>query len=114
MSDALWTGDFNVTFRFAQSKHLQMRTGLGFNYLADEIGSDFGFNFTYGSDWFPSRPWVLSADIDWGTLGHANLFHARSTVGLQFHGMEIFTGYDYYEVGNTEIRGMIGGLRFWF
>jgi hypothetical protein len=47
------------------------RTGLGFNWLDDPIDTNFGFNFTYGADLFPRRPWVLSATIDWGTLGEA-------------------------------------------
>jgi hypothetical protein len=29
--DELWTGDFNVTYRFAQNDHWQFRTGLGVN-----------------------------------------------------------------------------------
>ena len=114
MTDELWTGDFNVTYRFAQSPTVQMRTGLGFNYLSDSSSNDFGFNFTYGGDWFPRRPWIFSADMDWGTLGNTNLFHGRATAGVQFHGIEVFTGYDYYDVGDTQIGGLISGLRLWF
>lgn len=112
--DSLWTGDFNVVYRFAQSPKAQMRSGVGFNWLSDTVGSDFGFNFTYGGDWFPRDPWIMSAEIDWGKLGNATLFHGRATLGVHFHRFEIYTGYDYYDVGNTQINGLVSGLRLWY
>ena len=112
--DELWVGDCNLIFRFAQSPHMQWRTGLGLNWLDDPIGTDFGFNFTYGVDWFPRKPWVVSAELDWGTLGRAELFHFRTTVGAVIHGMEAYTGYEYYDVDRTQINALIGGVRLWF
>jgi hypothetical protein len=112
--DSLWTGDANIVFRFAQSQKLMMRTGLGVNWLSDQYGSDFGFNFTYGGDWFPREPWVMSAEIDWGRLGRAELFHGRGTIGLNFRHWEVFTGYDFYHVGRAELSGLVSGVRFWY
>jgi hypothetical protein len=112
-ADSLWTGDCNLLFRFVQSEHVQMRTGLGMNWLADDRDSDFGFNFTYGGDVFPARPFVFSADLDWGWLGSAGLFHFRSTAGVILGPLEIFTGYDYYDVGRAQFDGLIAGLRLW-
>jgi hypothetical protein len=112
--DSLWTGDANAVFRFAQSERLMMRTGLGFNWLADAVGSDFGFNFTYGGDFFPAKPWIMSAEIDWGRLGRAALFHARATAGVSFRAIEVYTGYDYYDVGDAQLGGFVSGARFWY
>lgn len=112
--DQLWLGDANVVYRFAQSPQLQMRTGLGLNWLSDDFGSDFGFNFTYGGDFFPANPWIVSAEIDWGKLGHAGLFHGRATVGVHFHRVEVYTGYDYLDVGDTQINSAVSGLRVWY
>ena len=112
--DDLWTGDVNLVFRFAQSERLMMRTGLGMNWLSDSVDSDFGFNFTYGGDWFPRKPWVISSTIDWGTLGHAALFHGRATVGVNYRRWEVYTGYDYYDVGGAHINGFVTGIRFWY
>ncbi len=112
--DDLWTGDANLVFRFAQSLRVQMRTGLGMNWLADETGSDLGFNFTYGGDFFPKKPWVISAEVDLGTLGDETLTHARLTTGWQWRGAEVFIGYDYYEVDQTELNGFLSGIRLWF
>jgi hypothetical protein len=112
--DHLWAGDMNLLYRFAQSERVQMRVGLGCNWLHDDADTDFGFNLTYGGDWFPFKPWVVSATLDWGWLHHASLFHFRTTVGVVVWGAEVYTGYDYYDVGNTQINGLVGGVRLWF
>jgi hypothetical protein len=112
-NDSLWTGDANLVYRFAQSEQLLMRTGIGLNWLADQSENDLGFNFTYAGDWFPTQPIIISHEIDWGKLGHASLFHGRITAGVNYHRLEVYTGYDYFDVGNTEISGMVGGVRLW-
>lgn len=113
VNDDLWTGDANLVYRFAQSEQLQMRTGIGFNWLSDRSKSDFGFNFTYGGDWFPSKPMIVSHEIDWGKLGHASLFHGRITVGANYHRFEPYVGYEYFSVGKTDFNGMVFGARLW-
>ncbi len=113
-TDHLWLGDTNLLFRFAQSPNLEMRTGVGFNWLADNAGSDFGFNFTYGGDWYPIRPLIVSSELDWGEIGHASLFHARVTAGVQWHRAEVYAGYEYLDVGNAQFDNWIAGCRFWF
>ena len=112
--DRLWLGDCNFTYRFAQSERMQWRAGLGFNWLDDDIRTDFGFNFTYGIDFFPKKPWVFSSTLDWGTLGSAELFRIRATGGVIIHGVEAFAGYEYFDLDRTQIGGLIAGLRFWF
>lgn len=108
--DHLWTGDCNLVFRFAQSPKVQMRAGLGFNWLADARDFSTGLNLTYGGDWFVREPWVLSGTIDWGRLGNATLFHGRATVGVQLRRLEIYTGFDHYGVTGVRLNGLIGGL----
>ncbi|MBM82299.1 MAG: hypothetical protein CMJ78_17165 [Planctomycetaceae bacterium] len=103
-----------MVFRFAQSETVQFRTGLGFNWLEDDGHTDAGFNFTYGVDIYPSRPWVFSTTLDLGALGHSGLVHSRTTVGFQWKRLEVFTGYDFFKVGSAEIDGLISGLQIWF
>jgi len=112
--DSLWLGDANIVFRFAQSEYLVMRTGLGMNFLNDPVGTNTGFNFTYGGNYFPIRPWILSGEIDLGTLGHASVVHLRTTVGMNLGIAEAYLGYDYYDVGPTHIGGLIAGVRLWY
>lgn len=112
--DDLHLGDCNLTFRFAQNEKMQWRTGLGINWMDDPQGTDVGFNFTYGFDWFPRKPWVASMQIDWGTLGRSGLFHFRGTVGALFDRFEAYTGYEYYDFDRVQTNMLIGGVRVWF
>jgi hypothetical protein len=112
--DQLSLGDCNLVYRFAQSEWAQFRAGLGLNWLSDSCGADVGFNFTYGADLYPRKPWVLSATIDCGTLDRAGLFRFRTTAGVVFHGVETYAGYEYTDIGRTHWNGAIAGLRFWF
>jgi hypothetical protein len=112
--DHLWLGDCNVVYRFAQSEHAQFRTGIGFNWMDDPLDTNFGFNFTYGADFFPSKPWIVSSTIDWGTLESAELFRFRGTVGAILWGMEVYTGYEYLDVDSTQINALLAGVRIWF
>jgi len=112
--DQLWTGDCNVSYRFAQSECAQFRAGLGINWLKNPAQTDLGFNFTYGADIFPAKPWVLSAVMDAGTLGHAGLFRFRTTVGAIYQRVELYSGYEYTDIGRVHWNGLIGGVRLWF
>lgn len=112
--DRLWLGDANLVYRFAQSDSIEFRAGVGLNWLANTDASNFGVNFTYGFDFYPRRPWVVSTEIDWGTLGAAELFRFRSTLGVTVHGIEVFTGYEYLDIDRLHQNSLLAGLRFWF
>lgn len=112
--DQLWTGDANVVFRFAESERMQWRAGIGLNWLSDDVRNEAGFNFTYGFDWFPARPWTVSAVIDIGSLGQSTLFHGRTTVGAMVGQAEVFAGYDYFQIDNAEFQGPVAGLGWRF
>jgi hypothetical protein len=113
-NDHLLLGDCNVTYRFAQHPRAQMRVGVGLNWLNDASRTDFGFNCTYGGDFFPAKPWVLSAEIDGGTLGDAGLFRFRTTAGVLLDRFETYVGYEYLDIGSTRCNFLIAGLRVWF
>ncbi|MCE5268449.1 MAG: hypothetical protein LLG00_11240 [Planctomycetaceae bacterium] len=112
--DNLWLGDANLVFCFARNEQMQWRTGLGVNWLDDRQQADIGFNFTYGFDWFPAKPWVISAELDWGNLGRSSLFHFRSTVGAIVNRFEVYTGYEYYDFDRFHTNSLIAGVRVWF
>ena len=112
--DYLTIGDANVVFRFAQHPKAQMRLGVGMNWMADTRQHDLGFNFTYGGDFFPVKPWVVSAAIDWGTLGHAELFRFRTTAGVILNRFETYAGYEYLDIGRTHANSLVAGVRVWF
>ena len=112
--DHLDIGDCNFVYRFAQNQWAEFRAGLGFNWMNDAERTDLGFNFTYATDLYPRKPWVLSAEIDAGTLGDAGLFRFRTTAGVVFHGVETYAGYEYTDIGRTHWNSLIAGLRLWF
>jgi hypothetical protein len=114
LDDELAIGDLNFVYRFAQSERVVLRSGVGINWLLDEHDADVGFNFTYGGDFFPVEPLVISSEIDWGTLGNAEVFGWRGTVGAAFDHVEIYAGYRYYELEGVALDGVILGLRTWF
>ena len=93
---------------------MQWRAGVGVNWLADQASPEVGVNFTYGFDWFPRRPWTLSSVIDVGTLGGSSLFHNRSTAGVMLGAMELFAGYDYFQIGTFNIHGPVAGIGYRF
>ena len=62
----------------------------------------------------PLEPFIFSSEIDWGRLGHAELFHGRATIGVEYRHVELYTGFDYFDVGQTQIHGWIAGTRIWF
>lgn len=112
--DELWTGDANILYRFAQNERAQLRSGVGIAWLADKQEADLGFNFTYGGDLYLMDPLVISAELDAGWIGHAWMVHLRSTVGLVYKQAEVYTGYDYVEIGNAQLDGVVAGVKFYY
>jgi hypothetical protein len=112
--DELWLGDCNLVYRFAQSDWGEFRTGLGLNWLDDATRADLGFNFIYAADFFPMKPWVVSATLDAGTLGRAALFRFRGTAGVMINRFELYTGYEYSDIERTHWNGLVGGVSVWF
>ena len=113
-SDRLWHGDMNLTYRFAQSEHLQFRAGLGVNWLTDDFDTNAGFNTPYGVEWFPAEPWSVTGSLDWGRIGSTSLLHLRNTIGVTKRGWGVFTGYDYLSIGDDRIHSWINGIEYRF
>lgn len=112
--DHIWLGDLNVVYELFPTEFVRTRAGLGINWLADKYGAECGLNLTLGTDLF-AGPIVLSGEVDLGTLGDADLFHGRLTAAVRpGEHLEWFAGYDFVDIGGTEIRGFVGGLRFRF
>ena len=112
--DRVYLGDDNLVYRFAQSKRALFRAGVGANWLLDRQDSKYGVNVTYGADFFPGKPWVISTNIDMGNVGRAGVFRFRTTGGIVIHGIEAYTGYQYFDVGRSHTSQWIAGIGFWF
>jgi hypothetical protein len=88
--------------------------GIGLNWLNDPTQTNLGVNVTYGGEFFPCKPWVISAEIDGGTIGHAGLFRFRTTTGVVWRSLETYVGYEYSDIGTTQNNFFISGVRVWF
>ncbi|PQO38326.1 hypothetical protein C5Y97_09675 [Blastopirellula marina] len=113
-TDQLTLGDINVTLRYFQGYHGQLRFGLGANILADTNGSEAGINFTGSYDAYLGKPWIWSSEFDLGKVGSADLFRFRTTVGVNWKHIEAYTGYQYTNIEGAELNGFVSGLRVWF
>lgn len=112
--DSLNFSAVNLTYRFAQSTHVQMHAGLGVNILDDGWGTHYGVNFLYGADVFPMKPFVASLLLEGGNVQDLGVFRARGTVGVNYGHFEGFVGYDYLNIGGVDLQGALIGLRLWF
>jgi hypothetical protein len=112
--DHVTIGDVDLLFRFAQSETLQFRSGFGANWFDDHQGAIAGFNFRYGVDWYPHRPWHFASVLDLGELGKAGLAHFRTTAGISYARWELYSGYDYRVIGSVHFGGPLAGVQFRF
>lgn len=112
--DSTVLGDTNITYRFAQNEKAQMHTGIGLRILTDSSATHAGFNFLYGVDLFPRKPWTVSAVFDVGNAGSAFIVHGRATLGAAWRHSDLYAGYDFMRIGSVNVQGPMLGLRFWY
>jgi hypothetical protein len=114
--DDLVLGNITVTWRFLESRRLLMRWGVGVWIITEPCGcfTDTGLNVHLSADYFPARPFVLSGLIEGGTLGDTGILHTRESVGVLWHGAEFYVGYDFLQIGSSNIHTPMLGVRLWF
>jgi len=112
--DSTVLGDTNLTYRFAQNEKAQMHTGIGLRLLTDSSATHAGFNFLYGVDLFPRKPWTVSAMFDVGNAGSAFIVHGRAALGASLRHFDFYAGYDFMRIGSVNVQGPMLGLRFWY
>lgn len=110
-------GTLDLAVRFAQSRSLDFRTGLGLRTFALHEAL-YGVDFMYGMDVYGERPIMAHIELHAGTLGKAGSAQARLTVGVQLWKLELYAGYDHTvfwrEQQKTRLGGPVLGLRAWF
>jgi hypothetical protein len=113
--NSFWTGDANLIARFGHGTPVRFQSGLGVNWL-DDGGSEteIGFNTTYGLD-VQFKQWLTAGgQVDWGRLGSEKVFHGQATLGAMLGGLELYIGYDWYNLGHIDRKGPIAGVGLWF
>lgn len=116
--DQGWMNSAHLVVRFAQSKRVDFRTGLGPRYFKlDE--TRWGIDLLYGVDVYGKRPIVLRVELHAGILGDAGLGQARATLGCFVGKAELYAGYDHTYLADSKglgvpLGGPIAGVRAWF
>ena len=111
------TGTAHLSYRFAQSKRFDFRTGLGMRmFTLDAVR--LGFDLMYAVDSYIAQNVVLRIELHMGNLTQAFVGQARSTLGVMFGPAELYAGYDhtsYISEGSTaRLGGPVVGVRAWF
>jgi hypothetical protein len=114
-----WLGHGHLSYRFAQSEHVQFRAGAGVRHWIDARGSALGPDAVYAVDIAWRRPVTTSLEASAGYLGNAAWAgELRGTVGCVMRFAEIFAGYDGVWIGGpgptAYLGGPIAGMRAYF
>jgi hypothetical protein len=114
-----WLGHGHVSYRFAQSEHVQFRAGAGVRHWIDARGSALGPDAVYAIDIAWHRPVTTSLEASGGYLGNsAWAGELRATVGCVVRFTEVFAGYDGVWIGGpgptAYLGGPVAGLRTYF
>jgi len=109
-----WNGDANLIYHLKQIRYVSFRIGAGVNWLNDGETTDVGFNTTYGFDIRLKKPWYITTNFDWGRIGSQGLYHWHISTGVEFGWVELFVGYDFFELGSRERKNILAGAGLWY
>jgi hypothetical protein len=113
-TDELGLGGVGGFFQFGQSERRVMRVGIGVPMMAYENDFDAGITFATGIDLFPTEPWIMSFDAEFGKLGSASFTRLRPTLGFTYKRTEFLTGVEYVKIEDVDFTNMIFGVRVWW
>jgi hypothetical protein len=118
--------NLNLSWRFAATRSVQFRSGIGYQHWYEDAETESsnplraqlrhrpGFQFHYGMDAYPGRPFTLSAEARLGNLGQALVWELRGTVGVALGPVEVFGGYQALDIGGSSLGSPLLGVRgYW-
>ncbi len=116
-ADVASAGTAHLTYRFAQGRRYDFRTGLGLRtFQLDDLR--LGFDILYGVDVYIGPCVVWRVELHMGSAGDAFVGQARSTLGVMVSRFEVYAGYDHTAylsaTYDAALGGPIAGLRAWF
>lgn len=111
--DEFGFADLNILFRFAQGPNAQFRIGPGMNFANIDRQFQLGWNLTYQADIYIFKPLISSTEFDIGQIGADPVFHGRTTIGYSINRFEPYLGFEYWDIGRSDSRLFVAGLRIW-
>ncbi|MDQ3331884.1 MAG: hypothetical protein M3552_14725 [Planctomycetota bacterium] len=112
--EPLWTGDLYLIYSFVPHPRFKLRSGAGAAWRVEDGKPHAGYNVTHGLDVYLLWRFMFSGEIDWGAIDDDKLLHYRAALGLTWRGLEFFTGYDRYKLGDERLDGWVNGVQFWY
>lgn len=119
-TDTLTLGTVGISLALPAHDALTILVGGGGSWYHDHYGNENGWYAKLGSEMFPVRPLILSADV-WGGFIRADEFDdysflggGRATLGAIWNRFEIYGGWQATWIGAATLDGPTGGLRVWF
>ena len=114
--DQALAGTTHLSYRFAQSQSVVLRTGVGMRAFSLNRPL-FGIDVLYGMDLYARKPLIVHLELHAGSLGSAFLGQVRAAIGVQLWKLELYAGYDHTVVmgeRKTKLGGPVVGARAWF
>ncbi len=112
-TDTLTLGTLAVNYLFALAPGVQVRSGAGLRWLPDGDQTHLGALFSYGADFYPGSPLVLSVAGDVGAMNDTVNGTLRGTVGAVFDQIEVYGGYEALWVEDIDLGLWVFGARLW-
>lgn len=112
-TDTLLLGSLGVNYIFAQSEGVQVRSGAGVRWMPDPEGTLAGAYFSYGADFYPASPIIVSVSGDVGGINGAATAAVRATLGAIFDRVEIYGGFEGFWIDDIDLSTAVFGARLW-
>lgn len=110
-------GTAHLLYRFAQSSHVDFRTGLGLRAFGLHRPLT-GIDLLYGIDVFGRHSITGHIEVHVGSLGEAFTSQGRLTVGVMLRNIELYAGFDHLGIRAhervTRLSSPMLGVRAWF
>jgi len=117
-ADRAWMGTAHLSYRFAQAKYMDFRTGVG-PRVFELDRTHWGVDLLYAMDVYGRHPIVFRMELHVGLLGAAAFGQVRGTLGWMVGRAELYAGYEKMAMSDgkgagVNLGGPIAGIRAWF
>lgn len=111
--ETAWLGDVGGSLASPTADGVHFHYGGGVLYWNNEGQAATGGYGSYGIDFFPMDPIVISTVAKVGGLGGQWYFDVRGTAGVSLGQIEAYVGYSYLSVAGASLGGPLMGIRMW-
>lgn len=111
--ETAWLGDVGASLASPTADGVHFHYGGGVLYWNNGGQAATGGYGSYGIDFFPTSPVIISTVAKVGGLGGEWYFDLRGTAGVSLGQIEAYVGYSHLRVGGVSLGGPLMGIRMW-